>query len=126
MHNTLEERLKAVVAKDERYRIGAYRFMYEALDYTVKQIGCKRHITGRELCEGLRNLAIDQFGGLAVMVFEVWGIRRTSDFGEIVFNLVDAELMSRSEGDSRSDFENVYDFRETFRIDAQPQPLGPA
>jgi uncharacterized repeat protein (TIGR04138 family) len=126
MHNTLEERLKTVAAKDGRYQIGAYRFMYEALDYTVKQIGCKRHITGRELCEGLRNLAIDQFGGLAVMVFEAWGVRRTSDFGEIVFNLVDAELMSRSEGDSRSDFENVYDFRETFRIDAQPQPLGPA
>jgi len=124
MHNTLEERLKAVVAKDGRYQIGAYRFMYEALDYTVKQIGCKRHITGRELCEGLRNLALDQFGGLAVMVFETWGVRRTADFGDIVFNLVDAELMSRSEGDSRADFDNVYDFREAFRIDAQP--LRPA
>ncbi|HLY10508.1 MAG TPA: Minf_1886 family protein [Planctomycetota bacterium] len=121
MPSNLEERLKSVVARDGRYHLNAYRFVYEALDYSVKQLEKKRHISGRELLEGIKNLAIEQFGGLAVMVFDVWGVRKTSDFGNIVFNLVGADLMSRSEEDTREDFDGVYDFREVFRIDAKPR-----
>jgi len=121
MPSSLEERLKQVVARDGRYHINAYRFVYEALDYTVKQLEKKRHISGRELLEGLKNLAIEQFGGLAVMVFDVWGVRKTADFGAIVFNLVEADLMSRSEDDCREDFDGVYEFRDVFRIDAKPR-----
>jgi uncharacterized repeat protein (TIGR04138 family) len=120
MASNLEERLKQVVARDGRYHVNAYRFVYEALDYTVKRLDKKRHISGRELLEGIKNLALEQFGGLAVMVFDVWGVRKTADFGNIVFNLVEADLMSRSEDDSREDFEGVYEFREVFRIDAKP------
>ncbi len=115
-----EDRLRAVVRADGRYDEHAYRFVYEALDYTLKRIGCKRHVTGRELCEGIRGLALEQYGGLAGMVFERWGVRRTADFGAIVFNLVNASLMSRSESDSPADFDDVFDFREAFRIDAKP------
>jgi len=122
--SNFEDRLKAVVEKDGRFPLAAYRFMYEGLDYTVKNIGCKRHVTGRELAEGLRNLAIDQFGGLALMVFEGWNIRKTADFGAMVFNLVDAGLMSRSDTDSIEDFADVYDFARSFRIDSQPSPIG--
>jgi uncharacterized repeat protein (TIGR04138 family) len=121
MPSNLEERLKEVVARDGRYHINAYRFVYEALDYTVKQLNKKRHISGRELLEGIKNLAIEQFGGLAVMVFDVWGVRKTADFGNIVFNLVEADLMSRSDEDSREDFDGVYEFKEVFRIDAKPR-----
>jgi uncharacterized repeat protein (TIGR04138 family) len=85
-----------VVAADGRYHVNAYRFVYEALDYTVKQLEKKRHITGRELLEGIKNLALEQFGALAIMVFDVWGVHKTADFGNIVFNLVEAEMMSRS------------------------------
>jgi uncharacterized repeat protein (TIGR04138 family) len=122
MPSNLEERLKEVVARDGRYHINAYRFVYEALDYTVKQLEKKRHISGRELLEGIKNLAIEQFGGLAVMVFDVWGVRKTADFGNIVFNLVEADLMSRSDEDTREDFDGVYEFKEVFRIDAKPRP----
>ena len=121
MPNNLEDRLKRVVVQDGRYSTSAYRFIYEALDYTVKQMEKKRHITGRELLEGIRNLALDQFGGLAIMVFDAWGVRKTADFGNIVFNLVDADLMSRSEKDSPEEFDEVYDFHEAFRIDARPR-----
>ena len=121
MPSNLEDRLKDVVCRDGRYHVNAYRFVYEALDYTVKQLEKKRHITGRELLEGIKNLALDQFGALAIMVFEVWGVRKTIDFGNIVFNLVEAELMSRSEDDTREDFEDVYNFREVFRIDSKPR-----
>jgi uncharacterized repeat protein (TIGR04138 family) len=121
MPSNLEDRLKEVVCRDGRYHVNAYRFVYEALDYTVKQLEKKRHITGRELLEGIKNLALEQFGALAIMVFEVWGVRKTIDFGNIVFNLVEAELMSRSEDDAREDFEDVYHFRDVFRIDSKPR-----
>ena len=122
--SSFEDRLKALVAKDGRYPVAAYRFIYEGLDYTVKNIGCKRHVTGRELAEGLRNLAIEQFGGLARMVLQEWNLRGTLDFGHLVFNLVDAGLMSRSDSDSIEDFVDVYDFSTAFGIDAQPRPIG--
>jgi uncharacterized repeat protein (TIGR04138 family) len=118
--SSFEDRLKALACADGRFDIQAYRFVYEALDHTLKAIGCKRHVTGRELCEGIRDLALEQFGGLALMVFDRWGIRRTADFGAIVFNLVEAQLMSRSENDSLEDFDDVFDFREVFRFDAKP------
>lgn len=121
MPSNLEERLKCVAAHDGRYHINAYRFVYEALDYSVKQLEKKRHISGRELLEGLKNLALEQFGALAIMVFDVWGVHKTADFGNIVFNLVEAEMMSRSEEDCREDFEGVYEFREVFKIDAKPR-----
>ena len=121
MPSNLEDRLKCVATADGRYHINAYRFVYEALDYTVKQLEKKRHISGRELLEGLKNLALEQFGALAIMVFDVWGVRKTADFGNIVFNLVEADLMSRSDEDTREDFEAVYEFKEVFRIDAKPR-----
>jgi len=121
MSSNLEDRLKAVVCRDGRYHINAYRFVYEALDYTVKRLDKKRHISGRELLEGIKNLALEQFGALAVMVFDVWGVQRTADFGNIVFNLVEAEMMSRSEEDTREDFDEVYSFREVFRIESKPR-----
>ena len=123
MPSNLEDRLKCVAARDGRYHINASRFVYEALDYTVKQLEKKRHISGRELLEGIKNLAIEQFGALAIMVFDVWGLHKTDDFGNIVFNLVEAEMMSRSEDDTRDDFHDVYKFRDVFRIDSKPRSM---
>ena len=55
------------------------------------------------------------------MVFDVWGVHKTADFGNMVFNLVEAEMMSRSEDDCREDFHDVYNFRDVFRIDSKPR-----
>ena len=120
MPKNIEDKLKQVVEADGRYALNAYRFVYEALDYTLKSLDRKGHVTGRELLEGIRDYAIEQFGGLAPMVFEGWGVRKTGDFGNIVFNLVEANLMGRSDSDTPADFADVYDFREAFRIDARP------
>lgn len=121
MTRSLDDKLKEVVERDGRYPLNAYRFIYEALDYTIKRLKRDGHVTGRELLEGIRDLAIEEFGGLALMVFETWGVRATSDFGNLVFNLVNANLMGRSATDSPEDFADVYDFREVFRIDATPK-----
>lgn len=123
MPSNLEDRLKRVAAEDGRYHVNAYRFVYEALDYTVKQLERKRHITGRELLEGIRNLALEQFGALSIMVFGIWGVTKTEHFGHIVFNLVHAEMMSRSEDDNPEDFVDVYDFHSAFRIDSKPRSM---
>ena len=46
---------------------------------------------------------------MARTVFRMWGIQKTGDFGDIVFNLVDAGLMSKTDEDCREDFRDVFD-----------------
>jgi uncharacterized repeat protein (TIGR04138 family) len=117
---SFEEVLKQILAKDPRYPLNAYLFIREALDHTQKIIGKQakaglRHVTGQELLAGIRELALEQFGPMAMTVFEEWGIHSCRDFGEIVFNLVDHRVLARTEQDSRADFQNGYDFYEAFR-----------
>lgn len=69
-----------------------------------------RHVSGQELCHALRIMAHEQYGRLAKLVLAEWGIRSTGDFGEIVYNLIKINEMSKSDGDRRSDFDDVYDF----------------
>lgn len=96
----------------------AYVFIFEALDYTVDRIaGEKRHVSGRELLEGIRALAIDQFGPMAKLVFKNWGVTCTEDFGHLVFNLVQDGLMGKTETDSINDFKDVFNFNDAFSLD---------
>ena len=108
-----------------RYRREAYVFVSQALDYTLKSIGERRHVTGPELLEGVREFAIKQFGYLTKTVFESWGIRRTDDFGQIVFELIARGNMTKTATDDIVDFHNVYDFRDAFDdFDALDFSLG--
>jgi uncharacterized repeat protein (TIGR04138 family) len=116
-----QARIAEVVRRDPRYAYEAYEFVYDALTHTQKQLGRhprdpasgelgpQHHVTGRELLEGVRDLALRQFGLMARTVFRLWGIQRTDDFGEIVFNLVSENLMSKTDDDRLDDFHNVYD-----------------
>jgi len=105
---------------DGRYAKAAYRFIYDALQYTVEKLGKEslpkqqRHVSGRDLVQALSEYGMNQFGPLTASVFEHWGVRQTRDFGEIVFNLVGANLMSKTEDDCIEDFTNVYDFNDEF------------
>jgi uncharacterized repeat protein (TIGR04138 family) len=121
MHEiTFEEALNLIEAKDSRYRREAYLFVKEALDHTQKIIGKQnrgrlRHVTGQELLAGIREFALAQYGPMALMLLEEWGIRKCSDFGDLVFNMIDAGWLAKTEKDSRADFEPGYDFTEAFR-----------
>jgi uncharacterized repeat protein (TIGR04138 family) len=108
------ESILQIVRRDGRFTAQAYYFIFDALDYTIQRMRKVRHVTGKELLEGIRRYATEHFGFLARTVLEEWGIRRTVDFGDIVFNLVEAGLLSRTEKDTREDFDNVYDFDEAF------------
>jgi uncharacterized repeat protein (TIGR04138 family) len=119
-----QARLADVVRRDPRYAYEAYEFVYDALSHTQRllgrlprdlppgELGPQHHVSGRELLEGVRDLALRQFGLMARTVFRMWGIHNTGDFGEIVFNLVRENLMSKTDEDLLSDFQNVYDLDE--------------
>ena len=106
-----------ILKRDPRFSIEAYRFMFEALDHTIRKIGARRHVTGQELLDGIRDFARLRFGPLAKTVFRCWNVQRSEDFGEIVFNLVEAGLMSKTETDTREDFKNGFDFDDAFRYE---------
>ena len=116
---SFEEAFKKIRAKDPRFPRDAYLFVREALDHTQKTIGKDarghhRHVTGQELLQGIREHALAQFGPMAKTVFEEWGIHQCKDFGDIVFNMVEIELLATKETDSRQDFADGYDFEEAF------------
>jgi uncharacterized repeat protein (TIGR04138 family) len=96
------------------YHDTAYLFVLSALQFTIERMGEPRHISGRELSEGARDLALARWGPLARSVLEYWGIRSTRDLGEIVFALVECGVLVRREEDSKADFDELFDFRESF------------
>lgn len=116
----LEERIVEIRKRDRRFTRQAYDFVLESLDHTIAVMGKdrltgeERHVGGRELLIGIRDFASKRFGPMAPFVFRQWGVRRTDDFGEIVFNLIEVGLLSRRENDSRMDFEDGFDFDRAF------------
>ncbi len=116
------ERIDFILEQDPRYEREAYHFVRDALGVAQKMLGRREegeesHLTGQELCEAIRLHALEEFGYMALVVFRSWGIHKTDDFGEIVYNLIDVQLMNKSEADRREDFHNVYDFEQAFRKD---------
>jgi uncharacterized repeat protein (TIGR04138 family) len=99
------------------YHETAYIFILSALHFTIERLPEPRHITGRELAEGCRDLAIDRWGLMARSVLEYWGIRSTRDLGAIVFALVECGVLVKRDDDSLTDFEHVFDFRTAFERD---------
>ena len=121
MHEaSLEETLEQILDRHPEYPRDAYLFVREALDYTQKNatkvsLGQLRHVTGQELLAGIRAFALQQFGPMTITVFEEWSIRSCRDFGEIVFNMIEAGVLAKTDQDSREDFEGGYDFGDAFR-----------
>ncbi len=115
--------LQRILQQDDRYTEEAYAFVRAGLDVTVRRLEKPRHVSGRELLDGLRGFALSEFGPMARTVLNRWGVYRTEDFGEIVFNLVEAGLLGKTENDSRADFADGYDFDEAFCRPFQPASL---
>ena len=112
----MKKKLEQIAKEDGRYDVRAVRFVYEGLGYTVKNtITEPHHVTGQNLCEGLRKLAIEKWGKLAMLVLNSWSVKTTRDFGEIVYSLIKHEWMSAQPSDTIEDFDNVYDFETTFK-----------
>jgi len=111
--------LRKIVEKNPRYPVEAYLFVLEALFCTRKKFKKEKHVSGQELLEGIKDLALNRYGSTAKMVFNHWGIKKTVDLGDIVFNMVNAKLLSKTEEDSLDDFKDVYNFEDVFIKDYQ-------
>ncbi len=138
------DELAKVIANDPRYSLEAYAFVLEAL-HQARQLKLKSaprakaedsatpprkplseaeasdkprisgHVDAAQLCDALRKLALRQYGLLSATVLAHWGVRSTSDVGDIVYNLIAAGGLEKTERDSRSDFDNLYDFEMAFK-----------
>ncbi|MBI4410682.1 MAG: hypothetical protein HY561_13300 [Gemmatimonadetes bacterium] len=109
-----EEIMDRLRERHPRFHETCYFFVLSALHYVLERLPEPRHISGRELAEGVRDLAIERFGPMARTVLEYWGVQSTADLGEMVFALVDAGILLKQEGDAPEDFRDVFDFEEAF------------
>lgn len=111
-----------------KYHTDAYRFIDSALRFTQKRLNRQSsgndelddegaHISGPELLDGVRELALQEFGLMTILVFQHWGVRSTDDFGRIVFDFIERGAMRKTEQDQVTDFFAVYDFEEVFDRD---------
>ncbi len=120
--NEKEQRLmiQELVEKDPRYQEEAYVFVREGLDYTVHEKNevpknQSHHVRGWELAEGIREYAIREYGPVSLRVLRHWGIESCEDIGEIVYNMIEAQILGKTPEDDKTDFHGVYDFEEAFR-----------
>jgi uncharacterized repeat protein (TIGR04138 family) len=100
--------------RNPRFHGKAYLFLLSALHHVLQSLEHPRHITGVELAQGVRDLAMRQFGPLARTVLEHWGVHSTDDLGEIVFALVEAGVLVKEDSDRLEDFQRLFDFEEEF------------
>ena len=113
---------KQLLAAAGPYPIEAFHFVREGLSFTAQKVHehpeslaeADRHISGQQLCLGLRDFAIERYGLRAPAVLRHWHITRTDDFGRIVFAMIEENLMSKTDDDTLEDFRAVYDFDEAF------------
>jgi uncharacterized repeat protein (TIGR04138 family) len=117
-----EEVVALICKEDNRFHTNAYAFVRQGLDFTVKELkksdtsraGKSLHVTGVELLMGMRAFALNQFGPMARTVLAEWGVTRCGHFGDLVFNLIEYSVFSKTENDRREDFKEVYTFSEAF------------
>jgi uncharacterized repeat protein (TIGR04138 family) len=137
MHTVnFDEIVDRILARDSRYAREAYHFVRESLDVTQQHIhkNCRdrtdrkdRHVTGQQLLEGIRDYALKSFGPMSLFLLNTWGLYRSDDVGEIVFNLVDhgQGMFGKTENDSRDDFKAAYNFEEAFQLPFLPSHRRP-
>ena len=126
-----EDVLNKMVEQNPRYHRDAYLFLREALEFTQKAIGKSnknqvRHITGQELLNGIREYALAVFGPMTTTVLEEWGIKSCEDFGNMVFQMIENNLLRKTDQDRPEDFKNGYSFEEAFRKPFLPSAKAPA
>ena len=109
-----EGMLNRILANEPRYPERAYLFVLAGIEFLQARLTARRHVTGAELSWACRDLAIKQFGLLAPSVLDYWNIRKTGDFGCIVFALVEVGLLMTQPEDRLDDFLDVYDFADAF------------
>jgi len=111
--------VREVQARDPRYAPGAYAFLCDALEHTIKLLKREeaedRHVAGPELLAGFRDLALREFGPLALFVMHEWGVRQSEDVGNMVYNFIKLGYFGKNETDSLEDFSDGVSLDEALR-----------
>jgi uncharacterized repeat protein (TIGR04138 family) len=123
MDQEFETIVEAIHECDTRYKPDSYAFVMEALAYTQKKFKAQRHVSAAEILDGMKELLLAKYGPMAIAVLQYWGIKSTEDFGNIIFNLIERKILSKTEEDSSERFRNAYDFQEVFCQDYREQLL---
>jgi uncharacterized repeat protein (TIGR04138 family) len=116
----VDPRILDLCREDPRFSYEAYDFVCDAVTFTQDRLGRAgseaddedeedRHVSGSELLRGVCDLAVQQFGMMAPVVFKRWGIRATDDVGTMVFNLIKVQRLSKSDRDVPDDFRDLFD-----------------
>ena len=124
-----QEAVEKILLNDQRYRTDAYFFLRDVLDFTIKRRkkqqkqrkeGSSLHVTSSELLEGFRLQTLKEFGPMSVTVLDYWGVKSGSDIGQIIFNLIEAGVLGKTENDTLTSFSNAFDFEKVFVLPFQP------
>ncbi len=122
------EKIRRELLEDGRYPLDAYEFVRQGLGLAVRMFHGDdpdepRHVSGQQLCEALRRLALQRWGLLAPAVLRAWHIYTTRDFGEIVFKLVELGMLGKQDSDRIEDFDDLYRIEaiaDDYRIPVEP------
>jgi len=116
--NPMNEEFYYIVSKileeDSRYHADSYEFVMEALSFAQKKFKRSKHVNGYEFLEGIKGLLMRKFGPMTLPVLDYWGIKKTDDFGNIVFNLEKYKIITRDRQGQYETFKDGYDFQEVF------------
>ena len=122
----MDRQIVELAARDGRYSVEAFRFLYESLEVATRMSGKEdleggeRHVTGQQVLAAMREHAQRSFGPLAAQVWRSWGIHASIDWGHVVFLLVEAQLLKRQDTDSIEDFRDDFDFDKVFVREYRP------
>lgn len=126
-----QEAVEKIVTRDERYRSDAYLFLREVMDFSIKRQKKQRkefpptHVSTTELLEAFRLLALKEFGPMALTLLQYWGIKSSIDIGQIIFNLIEAGVVGKTEDDTLAAFATGFDFEQAFVHPFQPKVSSP-
>jgi uncharacterized repeat protein (TIGR04138 family) len=109
--------IRTAAESEERYSEYAFQFVLASVETMLSGLGERRHISGEELLEGIRQIATRQFGPMAKEVLNHWEVFTTRDLGNIVFSLIGAGLLEADSKDAIEDFDDIYDFKTVFEDD---------
>lgn len=130
-HLSMDQAIAKLREQNSKYAPAAYHFIRRALDHSLQKLKRENaehpaHVSGTELLEGFRELALAEFGPLAKTVLEDWGIIRCQDVGEIVFQLVSMGVLGKNENDKIDDFRELWSFGDAFDSPFRPQCSAPS
>ncbi|MGB1130077.1 MAG: Minf_1886 family protein [Haloferula sp.] len=126
-----EHAVENILRRDSRFDPHAYLFLKDSLDFTLKRAaeenkGQARHVSGKELLIGFRDLALQEFGPMASTLMSEWGLSETRHIGEMVFQLIEEQMFGKQDTDTLEDFVDVFDFHESFVVPYTPKSRLPS